>query len=149
MLLRRVIQHVKTQNWFAVAIDFVIVVVGVFIGIQVSNGNDAQSDRKREHAFLQALVEDVRQDIIDIGVTISVETSRISALDHLIRRSAGDSLPAGFDSARGRIDIVPYPDYSEDQGFDVGYTLFIMNSVPSRRAACETIINTGDRTLTV
>ena len=30
MLLRRVIEHVKAQNWTAVALDFVIVVVGVF-----------------------------------------------------------------------------------------------------------------------
>ena len=38
MILRRVTEHVKAQNWFAVAIDFVIVVVGVFIGIQVRTG---------------------------------------------------------------------------------------------------------------
>ncbi|MEM7431188.1 MAG: hypothetical protein AAF351_04510 [Pseudomonadota bacterium] len=41
MLLRRVVEHVNAQNWFAVGIDFVIVVVGVFIGIQVANWNDA------------------------------------------------------------------------------------------------------------
>ena len=29
MILRRITEHVKAQNWFAVAIDFVIVVVGV------------------------------------------------------------------------------------------------------------------------
>ncbi len=34
MLLRRVTEHVKTQNWFAVGLDFLIVVVGVYIGIQ-------------------------------------------------------------------------------------------------------------------
>lgn len=42
MLPRRVIEHVKNQNWTAVALDFVIVVAGVFIGIQVSNWNDAR-----------------------------------------------------------------------------------------------------------
>ena len=31
MLLRRITKHVKDQNWFAVFIDFLIVVVGVFI----------------------------------------------------------------------------------------------------------------------
>lgn len=30
----------KTQNWFAVGLDFVIVVFGVVIGIQVANWND-------------------------------------------------------------------------------------------------------------
>ena len=34
MLLRRITKHIKEQNWFAVGIDFVIVVFGVFIGIQ-------------------------------------------------------------------------------------------------------------------
>jgi len=41
MILRRITEHVKDQNWFAVGIDFFIVVVGVFIGIQVSNWNEA------------------------------------------------------------------------------------------------------------
>ena len=30
MILRRITQHVRNQNWFAVLIDFIIVVVGVF-----------------------------------------------------------------------------------------------------------------------
>ncbi len=33
MLLRRVTEHVKTQNWFAVLLDFLIVVIGVFMGL--------------------------------------------------------------------------------------------------------------------
>ena len=44
MILRRITEHVKAQNWFAVGLDFLIVVVGVFIGIQVSNWNAARSD---------------------------------------------------------------------------------------------------------
>jgi len=143
MILRRVTEHVKAQNWFAVGIDFLIVVVGVFLGIQVANWNNLRIDRANERVYLEALAEDVRKDLADIEVTIAVETTRISALDHLIRRATGISLPDGFDSARGRIDIVSYPPYPDDEPFDVGYTLFIMNSVPSRRAAYETIINAG------
>jgi hypothetical protein len=44
MLLRRITQYVKTQNWFAIFIDFLIVVVGVFIGIQVANWNDTRKE---------------------------------------------------------------------------------------------------------
>jgi len=43
MLLRSITKHVKDQNWFAVGLDFFIVVVGVFIGMQVANWNDVQS----------------------------------------------------------------------------------------------------------
>lgn len=59
MILRRVIEHVRIQNWFAVALDFIIVVVGVFIGIQVANWNDAGKDRTEEAIFLKALYQDV------------------------------------------------------------------------------------------
>lgn len=55
MLLRRVIEHVKSQNWTAVVLDFVIVVVGVFIGIQVSNWNAARGERALERVYLQRL----------------------------------------------------------------------------------------------
>ena len=45
MILSRVIKHVKEQHWTAVFLDFVIVVVGVFIGLQVNNWNQARIQR--------------------------------------------------------------------------------------------------------
>ena len=65
MILRRITQHVRDQNWMAIAIDFVIVVVGVFIGIQVSNWNAARAEDARERLLLgelrAELAESVRQ----------------------------------------------------------------------------------------
>lgn len=63
MLLRRVIEHVRVQNWTAVAIDFVIVVVGVFIGIQFANWNDAQAAKRRGAEYAQRLVVDLSTDL--------------------------------------------------------------------------------------
>jgi hypothetical protein len=59
MILRRVIEHVNAQNWTAVALDFVTVVAGVFIGIQVSNWNDARQDKADEAAALISLHDEV------------------------------------------------------------------------------------------
>ena len=47
MILRRIKAHVEKENWFAVGIDFCIVVVGVFIGLQVGNWNEARSENER------------------------------------------------------------------------------------------------------
>ena len=47
MILRRIKAHVEKENWFAVGIDFCIVVVGVFIGLQVANWNEARSENER------------------------------------------------------------------------------------------------------
>jgi hypothetical protein len=63
MLLRRITEHVKTQNWTAVVIDFVIVVVGVFIGIQVSNWNEGRVARAHETELLIALRDELESTI--------------------------------------------------------------------------------------
>lgn len=63
MLLRRVSEHVKAQNWLAVGIDFVIVVVGVFVGLQVANWNDERKDRVDEVYYLERILEDIDESI--------------------------------------------------------------------------------------
>ncbi|HNP64387.1 MAG TPA: hypothetical protein PKH39_10680 [Woeseiaceae bacterium] len=63
MLLRSVIQHVKDQNWFAVGIDFVIVVVGVYIGIQVSNWNDEIRVQSLEASYLTRVADELKSNI--------------------------------------------------------------------------------------
>ncbi|CAN5637673.1 hypothetical protein BH23GEM3_BH23GEM3_02830 [soil metagenome] len=62
MLLRRVIEHVREQNWSAIGIDFVIVVVGVFIGIQVSNWNGERATDRQAALFTANLEADLREE---------------------------------------------------------------------------------------
>ncbi len=65
MILRRVIAHFRKQEWTAIAIDFVIVVVGVFVGIQVSNLNAARADRGRAAGYLERIAADIDADLGD------------------------------------------------------------------------------------
>ena len=69
MLLRRLTKHVKDQNWFAIGIDFLIVVIGVFIGIQVANWNENNADRREERIILKRLYEQLSH----ISLRCSVE----------------------------------------------------------------------------
>lgn len=55
MILRRVISHFRNQEWTAIGIDFVIVVIGVFVGIQVSNWNEARNERRAERQLIERL----------------------------------------------------------------------------------------------
>jgi len=55
MILRRISENVRSQNWFAVAVEFVIVVVGVFMGLQVQDWNDARKERIEETGLLSRL----------------------------------------------------------------------------------------------
>jgi len=62
MILRRITEHVRDQNWFAVGIDFVIVVVGVVIGIQVANWNEERLQAREGAQFAERLQADLRRE---------------------------------------------------------------------------------------
>lgn len=49
----------REQDWFAVAIEFVIVVAGIFVGLQVTEWNERRQLREREVNYLQRLAEDL------------------------------------------------------------------------------------------
>jgi hypothetical protein len=61
MLLRRVIAHFRKQEWTAIFLDFLIVVAGVFVGLQVNNWNAARKDRADEALFLTRLHDDLQR----------------------------------------------------------------------------------------
>lgn len=63
MLFGRFGKHIREQNWFAVAIDFLIVVFGVFIGFQLDNWNEARKNRAEEHQYLLRLYDDMSATI--------------------------------------------------------------------------------------
>lgn len=70
MILRSVIKHVKEQNWFAVGLDFFIVIVGVFIGIQVANWNEGRTEQERGQGYIVRLKSDIvqTQDLLTAGL---------------------------------------------------------------------------------
>jgi len=70
MLLRRITRDVKNQNWTAVGIDFLIVVVGVFIGIQVANWNDERQDRADEVYYLKRILNDIDDSIASNALVV-------------------------------------------------------------------------------
>jgi hypothetical protein len=63
MLLRRVIEHVKAQNWFAVGIDFLIVVLGVLLAFQITEWNAERAERVRSQEYLSRIHADLMVDI--------------------------------------------------------------------------------------
>ena len=65
MVIRRIREHVATHNWFAVAVDVGIVVLGVFLGNQVSNWNEGRSERAQALEDRQRLIADLGSNTAD------------------------------------------------------------------------------------
>ena len=55
MILARLTRAIREQNWFAVVLEFVIVVLGVVIGFQVTAWNAERAERAREAYYLVQL----------------------------------------------------------------------------------------------
>jgi hypothetical protein len=106
MILRRVTEHVKAQNWFAVGIDFIIVVVGVFIGIQVANWNDERADRVEAGNVLERLEQEFQMHLERTDRSLAMHEASLAATARLIQGiRAGqleeDSLNQDIDDAMG------------------------------------------------
>lgn len=67
MILRRLTRHVKDQNWFAVALDFVIVVVGVYLGVLLGNWNSDSAAERSERAVLLQLHDELMAAKAEVG----------------------------------------------------------------------------------
>lgn len=91
MRYRRLIEQLRQQNWTAVAIDFVIVVVGVFIGIQMANWNEDRLSAKRGTLLTERLKEDLRVEAwnyeMQIGYHGQVRANAQRAADALAGRT--------------------------------------------------------------
>ena len=60
MLMRRLTQSLQKQDWTAITIEFVLLVVGVFLGIQVANWNAERESRQKTAVFTARLRDDLR-----------------------------------------------------------------------------------------
>ncbi len=113
MLLRRITQHVKDQNWFAVGLDFVIVVLGVFIGIQLGNWNDARANKEGAVSAMERLRGEVSVNIAALEDRIErIDESgdvRLAAIKALQMCDASEATETAMSQAVGELttDIIP------------------------------------------
>jgi hypothetical protein len=71
MILRRIREHVGKHNWFAVGVDLVIVVLGVFLGTQVSNWNAERLAHEAGESYRARIVHDIADNEHDMQVRMA------------------------------------------------------------------------------
>jgi hypothetical protein len=113
MILRRLTEHLKTQNWFAVSLDLAVVVVGIYIGLQADAWMSGQQDRELEQEYLQRLLADMEESAVAQRDLITEYEDSIDAMDYLAdllhRRSMDDPDPAQIRLAIDGLGWVPQP----------------------------------------
>lgn len=94
MLLRRISENLKVQNWTAVLLDFFIVVVGVYIGIQAANWNDERQAREERATSLDRLQSEAELSVSYMRRTTEQFRRTVEARASVLRKTADGNIEA-------------------------------------------------------
>lgn len=67
MPLRSLPARLRAHDWFSVVVEIVIVVAGVFIGLQVSNWNEERRETARGNEYLRRMSDELLRDAESLG----------------------------------------------------------------------------------
>ncbi|MCB1553535.1 MAG: hypothetical protein KDJ14_06965 [Xanthomonadales bacterium] len=125
MIFRRLTQHLREQNWTAIFIEFVLLVLGVFLGIQVANWNESLAEDRVGRAYAARLHADLEQDLTSLRELVAYYGA---VLDNVVRT---DALLA--DPQSDAKDLVVS-----------AYRASEINFSPMARATWDEIVSSGD-----
>lgn len=125
MILRRLATALRRQDWVTVAIETLIVVLGVFLGLQLGNWNEARADRQLGRDYTVRLIADLEHDLSAVRTLIGYYddvTQSIEDADRMLASS--DPEPKALVVAAYRASEFTYN--------------------PKRRATWDQIVSSGD-----
>ncbi len=128
-ILHRLTNALREQNWFAVVLELLIVIVGVVIGFQVTAWGQERSDAAKEQTHLRQLASDLNETVR--------ETNRI------------DTLLFGPDRAGGQMWAAYYaPDPPARDSIFAWRALMVWNELARPvLGTAEALVATGDLAL--
>lgn len=126
MILRRLAQNLREQNWTAIAIEFVLLVLGVYLGIQAQQWQSGLEGRRLEQDYLRRMLNDV-------DLSIQTNDLNITRLEGL---ASGQALVV---SSLGRCEL---PEAQRDAFADglsdiakVGPSVFVLSTMDEMLSA--------------
>ena len=113
MILRRFMQHVKEQNWFAVGLDVIVVIVGIFLGMQVQQWYEERKSTEEWRLALDNLKTEFDVNILavknDINILTKTVTPATTTLASLLKCQLDEAdektFHTGLQSMRGAVGL--------------------------------------------
>lgn len=128
MLLRRFLEHLRKQPWTAITIEFLIVVLGVFVASQVTEWSAAQADRRLGREYTARLLGDLEQDLENRRLLIAY-------------------YDAVYQSAERSVALLQDPGADPQAVVVNAYRATEYAFYPATRATWDTIVSAGDTRL--
>jgi hypothetical protein len=127
MILRHLFKHIRTQNWAAVGLDFVVVVVGILIAFQITEWNTARRERQAEQRYLVELGRDLMADVDELKQGQRQTLSRLAVSEGILRViDPGYERPAYFPELSS--DSIVYSDLAGYAYAGLTSTFFVIGT---------------------
>lgn len=91
MIIQRISKGIKEQDWFVVMVEVMIVVVGIFIGLQVDDWNEGQKEDALVINTLYRLQADFNQIVLEARSAVEVHGRVIRSIE-VLREALGEGL---------------------------------------------------------
>lgn len=92
MILRRFMSHVTDQNWFAVGLDVIVVITGIFLGMQVTEWNEDRKDDAAAERYLERIYQDQIATLAPLQITQNALHKNTTTLRHISNYLGGKTL---------------------------------------------------------
>ena len=111
MILRRLADSIRRQDWFVVLLEIFIVVVGVFIGIEVANWNEARQAQQEEVKVFARLVTEAEQARVALTDYRDYHVNNAAQTVELVKLMQDELRCADFDGAREKHLLISVGDF--------------------------------------
>jgi hypothetical protein len=149
MILRRVIEHFRKQEWTAIFLDFIIVVLGVFVGMQVQEWSKQRDDRHREAQIIADMLGDLEIDRAQYANGMAYDQRGVAAASASMQ-GAGLA-PVEFDFRALNTTVIDYefdvaalPEYPADQLDRLWTDVVIRNFPATSTSTYDAMVGAGD-----
>lgn len=85
MILRRMIENIRDQNWFTVTVEVLVVVIGIYLGLQAQQWGEERADRVEEQVYLARLESDVLTTIEHLKTSQSGAKLVLDSLEYILK----------------------------------------------------------------
>jgi hypothetical protein len=106
MILNRLARRLKEENWVAIAIEFLILVLGVWLGLQAQAWSNARSDQARERQLLADMLGDLKLNRADYATAMRVDLKRMGAANTLLTAAGFEPLSLRWSTSKS--DLINY-----------------------------------------
>ncbi len=77
MIIRRIAQAIRRQDWSTVFVEILVVIVGLILAFQVDRWWEQRGDRAQEAQYVARLIVDVEADIESLNYAVELQSLRL------------------------------------------------------------------------